>query len=75
MNITAHDKAKHDALVAATDREVREERGPMRILRCYNMIPAHYKWYVSQWKGATETSLFFGTRKQCEAFIKKATTP
>lgn len=42
----------------------------MELLRCHNMIPAHVKWYVSQWKGATETWLFGGTRKQCEDFIR-----
>lgn len=42
----------------------------MKLLRCHNMIPAHVKWYVSQWKGATETWLFWGTRKQCEEFIR-----
>lgn len=43
----------------------------MKLLRCHNMIPSHVKWYVSQWKGATETWLFFGTRKQCEAYIRE----
>jgi hypothetical protein len=33
------------------------------------MIPAHVKWYVSDGK-LFETWLFWGTRKQCEVYIR-----
>lgn len=41
----------------------------MKLLRCHNMIPPHVKWYVSDGK-LFETALFYGTRKQCEDFIR-----
>lgn len=42
----------------------------MEILRCHNMIPAHVKWYVSETGKLFPRELFWGTRKECEEFIR-----
>lgn len=41
----------------------------MKLLRCHNMNPPSVKWYVSDGQ-LLETALFYGTRKQCEDFIR-----
>ncbi len=43
----------------------------MELLRCHNMIPAHVKWYVSETGKLFPRELFWGTRKQCEDFIRQ----
>lgn len=47
----------------------------MILLRCHNMIPAHVKWYVSETGKIFPRELFWGTRKDCEAFIAAADSP
>jgi hypothetical protein len=42
----------------------------VKLLRCHNMIPP-YKWSVES-DQLFSTTLFFGTRKECEVFIQNA---
>lgn len=42
----------------------------MRLQRAHNMIPAHCKWCVITDHIFMPFTLVFGTRKQCESYIR-----